>query len=132
MLKIKSLDHLVLTVANIEAACQFYQQALGMKVISFGAGRKALQFGQQKINLHLSGQEIKPNARQATPGSADLCFLTDTPLDAVTAHLDELNIPIELGPVPRTGAVGNLLSLYLRDPDGNLLEISNLLEVTSD
>lgn len=124
---IDSLDHLVLTVRNIKATCDFYARVMGMQVITFGEGRKALQFGQQKINLHEYGKEFEPKAIQPTPGSADLCFITRTPLEQVIDHLRNNNIAIVEGPVRRTGAAGLLLSAYLRDPDGNLLEISNYL-----
>lgn len=126
-MKIDSLDHLVLTVASIEASCDFYEKALGMSVVSFGEGRKALTFGKQKINLHQAGAEFLPKAARPTPGSGDLCFLTATPLDEVVSHLHALEISIEEGPVARTGATAPIRSIYLRDPDGNLLEISNRL-----
>lgn len=119
------VDHWVLTVADLEASCQFYGQALGMQVISFGAGRWAVQFGHQKINLHQAGAEFEPKALHPTPGSADLCFLTDTPLAEVMAHLDSLGISIVQGPVPRSGAQGPIRSIYIRDPDGNLIELAN-------
>jgi catechol 2,3-dioxygenase-like lactoylglutathione lyase family enzyme len=125
---IDRLDHLVLTVHDIDATCAFYEQALGMRRVTFAAGsamRTALAFGRQKINLHLAGREFEPKARVTTPGSADLCFIAATPLDTVQRHIESLGIPIEEGPVPRTGALGPLLSVYLRDPDGNLIEISN-------
>lgn len=126
-MRITGLDHLVLTVRNLEVTCAFYQQVLGMQVATFGNGRTALHFGQQKINLHQQGQEFEPKAASPTPGSADLCFLTDVPLAAVRHHLEECNIPIEEGIVPRTGALGAIASLYIRDPDGNLIEISNVI-----
>lgn len=122
---IDHIDHLVLTVASIEASCHFYGRALGMQEIEFGNGRKALAFGGQKINLHEAGAEFEPKARHPTPGSADLCLITRTPLAEVVAHLRAHGIPIELGAVARTGATGPITSVYLRDPDGNLLEISN-------
>ena len=125
-----SLDHLVLTVADLDATCDFYARALGMEVITFVAGgeeRRALRFGNQKINLHLAGHEFDPKALHPTKGSADLCFLTSVSLHDVIAHLSELNIPIEEGPVLRTGAVSKILSVYLRDPDQNLIEVSNEL-----
>ncbi|MEB6338054.1 VOC family protein [Serratia rhizosphaerae] len=126
-MKIERLDHLVLTVADIERSCQFYQQVLGFDIITFRGDRKALRFGQQKINLHRQGHEFEPKAHRPTPGSADLCFITSTPLAQVLEELDDLGVIIEEGPVERTGAIGPLLSLYLRDPDNNLLEIANLL-----
>ena len=128
MTPILSLDHLVLTVANIEATVDFYTRVLGMARQDFtgadGARRTALTFGAQKINLHLQGAEIAPHAARPAPGTADLCFLTDRPLTDWQAHLAAHGTPVELGPVPRTGATGPLVSLYLRDPDGNLIEIS--------
>lgn len=126
-MKISHLDHLVLTVSNIETTCNFYQNVLGFKVITFKGDRKALQFGNQKINLHQQGNEFEPKALQPTPGSADLCFISDTPISEVVAHLNQLNIQIEEGPVERTGAMHPILSVYIRDPDQNLIEISNIL-----
>ncbi|MEO0454957.1 MAG: VOC family protein [Cyanobacteria bacterium P01_A01_bin.114] len=123
-MRLARLDHLVLTVQDIEATCQFYTQVLGMGLITFGQNRKALRFGQQKINLHLVGQEFEPKAQAPKPGSADLCFLTETPLADVIDHLEVHKIPIIEGPVQRTGTLGPILSVYIRDPDGNLLEIA--------
>jgi catechol 2,3-dioxygenase-like lactoylglutathione lyase family enzyme len=122
---IRSIDHFVLTVASIGATCDFYARALGFGVQTFGEGRTALSFGEQKINLHEVGREFAPRARSATAGSGDFCLLTETPLDAVVAHLREMGIAIEEGPVRKTGATGPLNSVYLRDPDGNLVEVSN-------
>ena len=124
-MNIDSLDHLVLTVRNIETTTTFYTKVLGMKVITFSEGRKALLFGSQKINLHQHGNEFEPKALRPTPGSADVCFITSTPLPDVEKHLSACNITIVDGPVQRTGATGKLLSLYVRDPDANLIEISN-------
>ncbi len=124
-MRIDRLDHLVLTVRDIAASCDFYSRVLGMEVVTFGNGRKALAFGGQKINLHEAGKEFEPKASRPTPGSADLCFITREPLTSVMAHLDSHNITIIDGPVPRTGATGAIISVYLRDPDGNLIEISN-------
>jgi len=121
---IDHLDHLVLTVADIGATTDFYVNALGMQAVTFG-DRKALRFGEQKINLHQCGHEFDPKAAHPLPGSADLCFITKQPLAVVIRHLADLAIHIEEGPVDRTGAVGKLLSVYLRDPDNNLIEISN-------
>jgi catechol 2,3-dioxygenase-like lactoylglutathione lyase family enzyme len=121
---ITSLDHLVLTVANIDTTCAFYTRVMGMQVETFGQGRRALRFGSQKINLHQAGHEFEPKAERPTPGSADLCFLTETPLTAVIAHLTACNVPIIEGPVQRTGATGPIMSVYIRDPDQNLIEIS--------
>lgn len=124
-MKVERIDHFVLTVASIEATCDFYAKALGMEVTTFGEGRKALAFGEQKINLHQAGAEFLPKAARPTPGSGDVCLITSTPLAEVIAHLKSLEVTIEEGPVARTGATGFLRSIYLRDPDGNLLEISN-------
>ena len=124
-MQIDSLDHLVLTVADIQTTCEFYAHVLGMQVVTFAEDRKALQFGSQKINLHQKGNEFDPKAQQPTPGSADLCFLTSIPLERVIAHLQSCNVSLLLGPVERTGATKSLVSIYFRDPDGNLLEISN-------
>lgn len=127
-MRLTSLDHLVLTVRDLDATIAFYVEVLGMQAQTFGEGRRALAFGSQKINLHQAGREFEPKATAATPGSADLCFLTETPLAEVVAHLQSQGIAIVQGPVPRTGATGKLLSVYLRDPDGNLLEIANRAE----
>ncbi|MBY8977751.1 VOC family protein [Rhodobacteraceae bacterium NNCM2] len=121
---IQSLDHLVLTVTSIEATTAFYCGVLGMEEITFGNGRKALAFGAQKINLHETGREFEPKAARPTAGSGDLCFLAAVPLADVVARLGEAGVKIEEGPVPRTGATGPISSIYLRDPDGNLVEIS--------
>lgn len=126
-MQITALDHLVLTVKDLQATLDFYTRILGMQAITFGQGRQALQFGQQKINLHLASQEIAPHAAHPVCGSADLCLLTDTPLTDVLAHLQRHHIPIIAGIVPRTGAVGAIESIYIRDPDGNLIEISRYL-----
>ena len=122
---IDRLDHFVLTVANVEATCAFYEKTLGMTPVTFGAGRRALTFGRQKINLHQAGRELEPRARVPTPGSGDVCFITSTPLDEVQAHLEAHGIELlEGGQTPRTGATGSINSLYFRDPDGNLVEVS--------
>lgn len=127
-LKIDSLDHLVLTVADVEVSLAFYTQILGMEAVTFAGGRKALAFGNQKINLHQAGREFEPKATRPTPGSADLCLLTTLPLDQVQAHLAAHGVPVIEGPVRRTGATGPILSVYFRDPDGNLIEVANRLE----
>ncbi len=126
-MKISHLDHLVLTVASIEITCQFYQSALNFEVITFGDNRKALKFGTQKINLHQTGKEFEPKAYQPTAGSADICFIAETPLNEVIAHLQAQQIEIIKGPIERTGAIGKIISVYVRDPDQNLIEISNYL-----
>ncbi|MDX9766952.1 MAG: VOC family protein [Ectothiorhodospiraceae bacterium] len=122
---ITRLDHLVLTVADVDVSIAFYERVLGMRAVSFGNGRRALAFGEQKINLHAHGREFEPKATRPTPGSADLCFLTDVPLSEVQAHLANCGVDVIEGPVARTGATGPILSLYVRDPDGNLIEIAN-------
>lgn len=119
------LDHLVLTVADVEASVAFYVEVLGMQPVTFGNGRRALAFGNQKINLHPAAAPIKPHAATPTPGSADLCFIAATPLAEVVTHLAACGVTIEDGPVPRTGATGPIQSVYFRDPDGNLIEVSN-------
>ncbi|WP_028925603.1 VOC family protein [Pseudonocardia acaciae] len=124
-MRIERLDHLVLTVADIGRTVAFYEGVLGMRAVSFGDGRTALHFGQSKINLHQVGREFEPKARRPVAGSADLCFLAADPLEDVLARLAEYGVAVEEGPVERTGATGPLRSVYLRDPDGNLIEISN-------
>jgi catechol 2,3-dioxygenase-like lactoylglutathione lyase family enzyme len=121
---IERLDHLVLTVADLDATLRFYCQGLGMRLEAFGAGRKALHFGAQKINLHVLGKEFEPKAAHPSPGSADLCFLTDQPLAGIADRLAALGHLVIEGPVARTGATGPITSVYVRDPDGNLIEIA--------
>jgi catechol 2,3-dioxygenase-like lactoylglutathione lyase family enzyme len=122
---IDRIDHLVLTVANVAVTCDFYSRVLGMKVVTFANDRKALAFGRQKINLHARGKEFEPKASVPTPGSADLCLIATTPLSEVATHLRGCGVAILEGPVTRTGATGPIDSLYFRDPDGNLIEVSN-------
>jgi catechol 2,3-dioxygenase-like lactoylglutathione lyase family enzyme len=125
---IDSLDHLVLTVRDVDATIAFYSGVLGMREQTFGPGRRALHFGEQKLNLHeADGEAITPRASQPTVGSADLCFVTRTPVEGVLRVLEEHGVAVEQGPVERSGATGNLLSVYVRDPDGNLVEIANQL-----
>ena len=124
-MEIDCLDHLVLTVRDIEATSAFYTRVLGMEAVTFGEGRKALRFGRQKINLHEARHEFAPYAAAPTPGSADLCLLTSHSIERVIEHITSCGVPVELGPVLRTGAMGDILSIYLRDPDGNLIEIAN-------
>jgi catechol 2,3-dioxygenase-like lactoylglutathione lyase family enzyme len=119
------LDHLVLTVADLDRTTDFYQRVLGMRPATFGTGRRALEFGTSKINLHQAGQEITPHAGRPLPGSADLCLITTTPPEQVLAHLGAQGVRAEIGPVPRTGAQGPITSIYIRDPDGNLIEIAS-------
>jgi len=124
-MKIARLDHLVLTVGDIERTVDFYRRVMGMEKVTFRGGRIALGFGDQKINLHESGREFEPKAAQAQPGSADLCFILDTSVDEAVEQLNDLGVDIVAGPVDRTGAAGKILSVYFRDPDGNLIEVSN-------
>lgn len=126
-MKIARLDHFVLTVASIDATCAFYTRVLGMEVVTFGGGRKALTFGAQKINLHEAGHEFEPKAGKPTPGSGDFCLISDIPIRDVVTHLATCGVEIEEGIVDRTGATGPIRSVYLRDPDGNLVEISEYL-----
>ncbi len=122
---LERLDHLVLTVHDIEATCAFYEKVLGMMRENFGEGRTALRFGRQKINLHPHPSPIDTKAAAPTPGSADFCFIAETPVEDVLAHLQACGIAVEAGPVPRAGAEGPITSVYFRDPDGNLIEVSN-------
>jgi catechol 2,3-dioxygenase-like lactoylglutathione lyase family enzyme len=122
-MRIRALDHLVLTVADPDATAEFYER-LGMQRETFGEGRLALRFGDQKLNLHRAGAEIAPHAERPTPGSADLCLLIDGGLAAAERDLAAAGIAIEVGPVERAGATGPIRSLYLRDPDGNLVEVA--------
>ena len=131
MLTVSRLDHLVLTCRDVAATIRFYTEVLGMREVTFGTGRKALAFGQQKINLHPAGQAaqganggVAAIAARPTPGSADLCLVVAQPLAAVAAHLSACGVPVEEGPVIRTGALGAIESVYVRDPDGNLVELS--------
>lgn len=126
-MKINRLDHFVLTVADIDATVDFYTRVLGMAQVTFRGDRKALTFGSSKINLHQAGREFEPKALRPTPGSADICLIADDPLDAVVAALEAAGVPIEEGPVERTGATGTITSVYVRDPDQNLVELSNYL-----
>lgn len=131
-MKIDRIDHLVLTVRDIEVTCTFYTQVLGMRREIFGDGRTALHFGNQKFNLHQAGREYEPKALMPSPGSVDICFITTTRLDAVIAHLRVCGVSlVGEGPVRRTGAMGPIESVYLRDPDGNLIEIANSVSVPS-
>ena len=120
---IEGLDHLVLTVASIDVSLAFYERVLGMTRESFSDGRRAVRFGRQKINLHEAGREFEPKSHRPTPGSGDLCFIVAN-LDEAVAHIRQCDVEIEEGPVPRTGACGDMMSVYLRDPDGNLIELA--------
>jgi len=125
---IESLDHLVLTTTDEARCIEFYVSLLGMRLETFAGGRKALAFGRQKINIHVKGREFAPRAHLPVPGALDLCFLADRPLDLVMDRLRENGVEIVEGPVPRTGACGPLRSVYIRDPDLNLIEISELFQ----
>jgi catechol 2,3-dioxygenase-like lactoylglutathione lyase family enzyme len=124
-MKIDSLDHVVFTVKDIDASCEFYAKVLGMEIVTFGENRKALSFGSQKINLQQLGRESALRADKPTPGSADICFITSLSLSDVIAHLNSCGVDLIAGPVERNGARGLMMSLYFRDPDNNLIEVSN-------
>ena len=126
-MRIEVLDHLVLTVADFDRTRDFYERVLGMEPVVFSEGRHALAFGAQKINLHEAGREFEPKASAPTPGSADLCFLTNASVAEVVEHLEANSVEIIEGPVRRMGATGPIMSVYFRDPDGNLLEVSGRL-----
>ncbi|MEV6894614.1 VOC family protein [Kribbella sp. NPDC051137] len=126
-MKVNRLDHLVLTVRDLDATVDFYQRVLGTQAVTFKGGRHALTFGTSKINLHQAGHEFEPKAAHPAPGTADLCFVVDDPIDQVRAELRAQRVEIEEGPVERTGATGPILSVYVRDPDQNLIELSNYL-----
>ncbi|MCW7547404.1 VOC family protein [Photorhabdus sp. APURE] len=126
-MKIERLDHLVLTVKDLETSSHFYQRVLGMSIVTFSESRIALSFGNQKINLHEYGREFEPKAQTPLPGSADLCFISLLPMDEIIQHLQQHEVEILEGPVKRTGANGAIMSVYFRDPDQNLIEVSNQL-----
>jgi len=121
---ITRIDHVVLTVRSLEATCAFYERALGFRRIDEPDRPTALGFGQQKFNIHEVGRTFEPKAQSPTPGAADFCLVTDRPIAEVQRHLESCGVAIELGPVPRAGALGAMVSLYFRDPDGNLVEVS--------
>ncbi len=126
-MKINRIDHLVLTVADIDRTVDFYARVLGMEKIEFAQGRIALACGEQKINLHQSGKEFEPRAKHVRAGSADLCLIIDTPIEQAIEHIQQHGVDLIAGPVSRSGAKGKIISAYLRDPDGNLLEVSNYI-----
>ena len=128
-MRVTNLDHLVLTVADIETTTSFYERVLRMESIVFASDRRALRFGEQKLNLHAQGHEFEPKAAHPLAGSADLCFLLDGPLDGAIDHLHAEGVPIEHGPVVRSGALGPIRSVYFRDPDGNLIEVAEQLPI---
>ena len=124
-MQIDRIDHIVITAHDVERTLDFYSRVLGMEPITFAGGRRGLAFGRQKINLHQAGREYEPKALKPVPGSMDLCFITETPLDEVIAQLKQNGVAIAEGPVAKTGALGPMTSVYFRDPDGNLVEVSN-------
>jgi catechol 2,3-dioxygenase-like lactoylglutathione lyase family enzyme len=124
-MRIDRIDHIVITAFDVERTLDFYSKVLGMEPITFAGGRRGLAFGKQKINLHQSGREFEPKALKPVPGSMDLCFITETPLAEVISHLKSHGVAIAQGPVEKTGAQGPMMSVYFRDPDGNLIEVSN-------
>ena len=127
-MRVDRLDHLVLTVADLDVTIDFYTRILGMRAVTFGDGRHALRFGRSKINLHLAGQEFEPKAARPTPGSADLCLISPDVPDQVVAELREAGVGVVEGPVAKTGALGDMISVYIRDPDDNLIEIAHYPE----
>ncbi len=122
---IDRIDHLVLTVFDLDRTLDFYSRVLGMEPVTFAGGRRGLAFGRQKLNLHQAGREFEPRALKPNPGAIDLCLVATTPLEEVMAVLRAAGVAILEGPVPKTGALGPLRSVYFRDPDGNLIEVSN-------
>ena len=124
-MEVSSIDHLVLTVRDVTETLEFYERVLGMRQVNFGEDRVALKFGNQKINLHALGQEFEPRAANASPGTADLCFITPVELPQAMSHVESCGVEIIEGPVSRTGANSQLLSFYFRDPSGNLIEVAN-------
>ena len=126
-MNIDRIDHVVMTVRSVDATCAFYERVLGMQPVTFAGGRRALAFGRQKINLHEAGREFEPKANLAAPGTLDICLVTPTPLPQVIEHLARCNVTIIEGPVAKTGATGPLRSVYFRDPDQNLIEVSNYI-----
>ena len=124
-MQIDRIDHIVITAFDLERTIDFYSKVMGMEPITFAGGRRGLSFGRQKINLHQAGREFEPKALKPTPGSMDLCFITETPLEEVMTRLKSHGVAIAQGPVEKTGALGPMMSVYFRDPDGNLIEVSN-------
>ncbi len=129
-MKISRIDHIVLTVKSIDVTTEFYERALGMEVVTFGEGRKALSFGEQKFNLHEAGKEFEPKANKPTPGSIDICLITETAINEVIDELRLAGVSLIEGPIRRTGASGPIMSIYFRDPDLNLIEVSNYIQAT--
>ena len=124
------IDHLVLTVRDLAASLRFYQDVLGARVVPpyLGQGPTAIAFGRQKINLHVKGQEFEPKAAHPTVGAGDFCLITESPIEEIVGHLRGCGVVVELGPVPRIGALGPMTSVYFRDPDGNLVEVATYEE----
>ena len=122
---IDRIDHIVLTVFDIDRTIDFYSRVLGMEPVTFAGGRRGLAFGRQKLNLHQAGREYEPKALRPAPGAIDLCFIAATPLGQVIEALEAEKVAIIQGPVAKTGALGSMQSVYFRDPDGNLVEVSN-------
>jgi len=131
-ISVDRIDHLVLTVFDLDRTLDFYRRVLGMEPITFAGGRRGLAFGRQKLNLHQAGREFDPKALKPTPGSVDVCFITEAPLEDVIAHLKSCGVVIAEGPVRKTGALGPMMSVYFRDPDGNLVEVSNYSEAPAE
>jgi catechol 2,3-dioxygenase-like lactoylglutathione lyase family enzyme len=131
-MNLSHIDHVVFTVRDIDVTCDFYTRALGMEIVSFAGGRKALQCGRCKLNLHEYGHEFEPKAERPAPGTQDICLITEEPLSDVMAHLQQAGVAVLEGPVPRTGALGSIESIYLRDPDGNLIEVARYLDKQPD
>ncbi|MFQ5902479.1 MAG: VOC family protein [Candidatus Binatia bacterium] len=126
-MKIERIDHVVLTVADIEKTCEFYSRVLSMEVVTFGGSRRALKFGKQKFNLHEQGKESDLRAKTAMPGAVDICLITESPIEDVVSHLRSAGVTLERGPVERAGATGPIMSVYFRDPDANLIEVSRYM-----
>ena len=127
-MKIDRIDHIVLTVESVDVTIEFYSRVLGMEPISFADGRRGLAFGVQKINLHSAANPYPEKAQKPTPGLGDFCMITKSPMADVIDHFKAENVEIEVGPIPKPGAIGSLISIYFRDPDGNLLKLSNYLD----
>ena len=127
-IRIRGLDHLVITAGDLTATVDFYTRVLGMKHVAFGEGLHAVHFGDQKFNIHDRATEVSPKARRVVPGSQDFCLISETPVSLVKQHAEACGVEIEEGPVTRQGAAGTLLSIYFRDPDGNLVEVCNVVE----
>lgn len=127
-MRLEGLDHIVLTVADVERTCHFYGELLGLEILRYAHGRRAVLFGGQKISLHQHGREFEPHSREPTPGAVELCFIATEPVTQVADELERKGVDILLPPHPRTGARGALQSLFLYDPDGNLVEISNYVD----